>query len=183
MDKITENNFYRMLCNFYSYFGRDKFPKRERASLLHQKLDHLKDRDVQEAFKRMEDDYERMPQNIPKAIKQTVLDLKTTSPDYQGTKDFTPYKYGKCNDCNGYGIFKIRHFKNNIRYDLIKYCGSCRNWQHWCNDPGETVTAKQLEIRDIEFVPYNKGFDPMSYKGYAESLGKNISTFSDMEII
>lgn len=173
--KLTENNFNAMVIDLYDYFDAKTKPKNSRLRLLYQKTHYLDSDYVKKAFKIIKDEYDGIPKNIPKAIKKTISEIQAQNSSFREDSKFGQHKRGDCLDCNGYGIFKIRHYINNIRYELIKYCGACENWRQWVNDPDEKMTAAQLKSRDVEFVPYNKHFPLESYKGFSENNTGNVS--------
>lgn len=171
-NKIKLITFAKLLNNFFDYMGRDKTPPNGRIESWYKKLKNYTEKDIINAFIFMQDNIDALPHNIPKAIKNAIFINNREKPQ---KKDLYFGSYGKCEECNGTGVFKLRiQHIDGLWYEPISYCGSCDNYQLWTNSPGERITKSELQSSGIMFKPYNKVLRKTIWKGDTGNA-KNVS--------
>lgn len=152
INNLSFQTLTKLIYEFYDYMGRDKKPGNERVELWFRDLKKLEEKDVFEAFDYMKTTLDSLPHNIPKAIKRAVWEINKEKPIPKpefGT-------YGRCDDCNSTGIFKLRIMTPQGRwYEPIRFCSQCDNWKLWVSEPGIRVSAAELEAEGTRFKPYN----------------------------
>jgi len=145
--------FGNLVFDFYDFFQRDKKPTSDIIKKWLHQISGLSDYEIKSSFVYMENTYDNIPRNLPKAIKASAFAINQE----KGNNDVQFKSYGDCEDCGGSGIFKLR-ISDKMGYWLepIVYCGACDNYLNYCNDPGDRMKAAELEASGVMFKPYNK---------------------------
>lgn len=154
MVSLSIHTLSTLVDEFYDYMGRDKKPSKDRIKLWYKKLDMVSETDLYEAFDYMKDTLDSLPFNLPKAIKSAIFEVGRSKPQPESQ---SPGAYGKCDDCNSTGIFKLRLYnRDGSWHEPITFCGKCDNYKIWVNDPGIRRSAAELSALGILFKPYNR---------------------------
>lgn len=166
----------------YDFFGKDSKPKAGRLELWYQKLKNQNGPEVKQAFDHIKDHSDRLPVNIPKAVREGV---RAT----QGEKTHEWKDYGECQGCNSTGMYKLRVQGGHGRYyEPIVFCGDCENWRNRTNDPGRLVSKSELVAKRIRHKPYNKCLSYTDYKSTRAGTVKELQELAsnatkDMETV
>lgn len=181
MEKLLSREFGNFIGELYEYFDKDGRPKNKRLELWYQKLKDRKSHEVKQAIEHIKDNSDRLPVNMPKAIKAAITAT-------QGEKTVKHVDYGPCDGCNGTGIFKLRICTpDGYWHEPIAFCGDCENWRNWTNEPGQRVTNAELEWKNIKHKPYNKCLSYTDYRGTRAGTVKELQKLAndvtkDMEV-
>jgi hypothetical protein len=153
MINITFSEFGEMVFDFYDYMGRDKMPTSDRVSKWFHEIKKISSADIRDSFKRMRENLDSLPHNLPKAIKTAVFEISRS----KETKIAKFGDFGTCDYCNGSGAFKARVCDQfGCWYEPIYFCGHCDNWKVWTNNKEfQRYKVPELEAMNIRFKPYN----------------------------
>jgi hypothetical protein len=177
--KISFEGFAQLTNDFYQYMNRTTIPPPDTKRLWFDKISGYQDHEILEAFGKMKDTLDSIPYNIPKAIKAAVflVNRAKASPVNEWKN------YGNCDGCEGSGGFRLLYFdKLGGRSTPIQYCSQCDNWLNYCNDPGDRISATELEASGYTFKPFNKVLIISPKKAEGEGTVKKINDLAKQTV-
>lgn len=151
--KINKDHFFLLIGVYFQYMGREKRPAPDTKELWFKKIMGYQETEIIEAFEHMKDSLDSIPYNLPKALKRAVVSVNMAK--CASSVQWTDY--GKCESCDGSGGFSllVQH-KFGAWHSLIQYCSKCDNYLNYCNDPGDRISANDLNGCGYKFKPLNR---------------------------
>lgn len=153
MMRMSFVEFGPLVDSLFDYMNRLSKPSPTIKELWWKKLKKINAQDLRGAIEWMKDNIDNIPYNFPKAVKNAVFQNNRGS----GNVHDKWKSRGDCPGCNSSGGFRLLVFdKFGGRSTPIQYCSECDNWMNYCNDPGDRISANELEGFGYKFKPLNK---------------------------
>lgn len=146
--------FAKEMLSLFKFFRRSELPDDSVIDEWYDILKYLPSNAFSVAIRKLKDQ-ERLPYNIPKAIKTAWSEFNAENP-----KKSDPIGELKpCEECNSSGGYLVLLYHREIRqyHFRLVMCSQCDNWKKIgsCSSLRKT-SASKLKARGLAFKPFNQ---------------------------